>query len=144
MKGGATRWKGHCLRFAIPSTLHNSLIARLDRLLPMKEVAQTGAVIGREFSYELLAAVAPLQDGELRRALGRLGATRGLVFRRGEPPAAEYAFKHALVRDAAYKSLLKASDSCCTFASLAPWRSASRWSWIPCRSCSPIITARQR
>jgi class 3 adenylate cyclase/predicted ATPase len=91
---------------AIPATLHDSLLSRLDRLAPVREVAQIGAAIGREFSYDLLAAVAPLGDDELRDALARLVEAE-LVFRRGTPPHASYAFKHALVQDAAYQSLLK-------------------------------------
>ena len=91
---------------AIPATLHGSLLARLDRLAPVKEVAQIGAVIGREFGHELLAAVAPLDGAALDDALRQLVAAE-LVFRRGEPPEATYVFKHALVQDAAYASLLK-------------------------------------
>ena len=90
----------------IPATLHDSLMARLDRLAGAKEVAQIGAAIGREFGYELLAAVSPLGEGELREALDQLVASE-LVFVRGAPPAAIYTFKHALVQDAAYASLLK-------------------------------------
>ena len=91
---------------AIPSSLHDSLMARLDRLSPVKEVAQIGAVIGREFSHELIAAVSPLPEDNLDEALDRLVASE-LVFRRGTPPDATYIFKHALVQDAAYQSLLK-------------------------------------
>lgn len=93
--------------FAVPSTLHASLMARLDRIGPAaKEVAQVGAAIGREFSYDLLTATAQLTHRELRPALDRLiGA--GLVFRRGEPPDAKFLFKHALVQDAAYGTLLR-------------------------------------
>ena len=91
---------------AIPSTLHDSLLARLDRLAPVKEVAQIGAAIGREFSHELLAAVADRPEAELRAALDQLVASE-LVFRRGAPPEATYSFKHALVQDAAYGTLLK-------------------------------------
>jgi len=91
---------------AIPTTLHDSLMARLDRLAPVKEVAQVGAVIGREFSHELLAAVAPMPDNGLRVALEELVGAE-LIFRRGSPPEATYSFKHALVRDAAYQSLLR-------------------------------------
>jgi predicted ATPase len=91
---------------AIPTTLHDSLMARLDRLAPVKEVAQTGAVIGREFSHELLAALSPLPEDKLGEALDQLVASE-LVFRRGTPPEATYSFKHALVQDAAYQSLLK-------------------------------------
>jgi class 3 adenylate cyclase/predicted ATPase len=92
---------------AIPATLHDSLMARLDRLAtPAREVAQVGAVIGREFGHGLLAAVAGVADGTLGDALERLVGA-GLLFRRGVPPDATYAFKHALVQDAAYESLLK-------------------------------------
>jgi predicted ATPase len=91
---------------AIPTTLHDSLMARLDRLAPVKEVAQIGAAIGREFSHALLAAVAGRPDPELQSALDQLVASE-LVFRRGIPPEATYSFKHALVQDAAYQSLLK-------------------------------------
>ena len=91
---------------AIPTTLHNSLMARLDRLAPVKEVAQTGAVIGREFSHELLAAVAPMSANQLGDALEQLVSSE-LVFRCGAPPEATYTFKHALVQDAAYQSMLK-------------------------------------
>src|SRR5262249_14176068 len=91
---------------AIPATLHDSLMARLDRLGLVKEVAQIGACIGREFEHELLAAVVSMSEAELAAALDRLVAAE-LVFRRGLPPAATYVFKHALVRDAAYESLLK-------------------------------------
>ncbi|MGE3294947.1 MAG: AAA family ATPase, partial [Geminicoccaceae bacterium] len=91
---------------AIPATLYDSLMARLDRLAPVREVAQIGAVIGREFGQELLAAVASLPDDELARALGELVGSE-LVFRRGLPPHAVYTFKHALVQDAAYASLLR-------------------------------------
>jgi class 3 adenylate cyclase/predicted ATPase len=91
---------------AIPATLHDSLMARLDRLSPIKEIAQTAAVIGREFSHELLAAVCSIDDAHLRDALDQLLEAE-LVFRRGTPPKASYIFKHALVQDAAYESLLK-------------------------------------
>jgi class 3 adenylate cyclase/predicted ATPase len=91
---------------AIPATLQDSLMARLDRLSPVKEVAQVGSAIGREFSYSLLAAVAPMPAGELDQALAQLVAAE-LVFVRGQPPDATYIFKHALVQDAAYASLLR-------------------------------------
>ena len=92
--------------FAIPATLQDSLMARLDRLAPVKEVAQIGACIGREFDRELLASVVSTPASELDAALDRLVAAE-LVFRRGPPAAATYVFKHALVCDAAYESLLK-------------------------------------
>jgi predicted ATPase len=81
-------------------------MARLDRLAPVKEVAQIGACIGREFDHELLAAVVSLPQAELQAALDRLVAAE-LVFRRGVAPATTYMFKHAMVRDAAYESLLR-------------------------------------
>ena len=91
---------------AIPTTLQDSLMARLDRLAPVKEVGQIGAVIGREFSYSLICEVAGRAEPSLKDALAKLEQAE-LVFRRGEPPEATYSFKHALVRDAAYESLLK-------------------------------------
>ena len=91
---------------AIPTTLHASLMARLDRLAPVREVAQIGAVVGREFSYELLSTVAGLPSDRLEDALAQLVRSE-LIFRRGEIPQAVYSFKHALVRDAAYSGLLK-------------------------------------
>ena len=91
---------------AVPASLHASLMARLDRLGPAKEVAQIGAVIGREFSHALLAMVARKSEVILQSALDRLiGA--GLLFRQGMPPHATYLFKHALVQDAAYGTLLR-------------------------------------
>ena len=91
---------------AIPSTLQDSLMARLDRLAAVKDIAQIGAAIGREFSYPLLHAVVGRDERTLRAALAQLEDSE-LVFRFGEPPAARYTFKHALVRDTAYESLLK-------------------------------------
>jgi predicted ATPase len=91
---------------AVPASLHASLMARLDRLGPAKEVAQVGAVIGREFSHALLTAVVRKAEGELVAALDRLIAS-GLLFRQGTPPHATYLFKHALVQDAAYGTLLR-------------------------------------
>jgi class 3 adenylate cyclase/tetratricopeptide (TPR) repeat protein len=91
---------------AIPSTLAGSLMARLDRLSAAKEVAQRAAVLGREFGYPLLAAVAEMDDAGLRQGLARL-VDAEIVFQRGEPPEATYTFKHALVQEAAYESLLK-------------------------------------
>ena len=90
---------------AIPATLQDSLIARIDRLASIKEIAQIGAVIGREFSYRLLAAIAPTAGAPLEAALAQLGAAE-LIFARGEPPDSTYIFKHALVQEAAYASLL--------------------------------------
>ena len=91
---------------AIPTSLRASLVSRLDRLGPAKNLAPIAAAIGREFSHELIAAVTSLSEAELGAALERLTAS-GLISRRGTPPAATYMFKHALVQDAAYASLLK-------------------------------------
>ena len=92
--------------FAIPATLRDSLMARLDRLAPVRDLAQIGAAIGRDFSHALLAAVADRSEAELQAALHQLVASE-LVFRRGTPPDVTYSFKHALVQDAAYGTLLK-------------------------------------
>jgi len=92
----------------IPTTLHDSLMARLDRLASVRLVAQIGAAIGREFSYELLRAVSRLPEDQLQSSLDRLVASE-LVFQRGTPPDAVYTFKHALVQDAAHDSLLRST-----------------------------------
>jgi class 3 adenylate cyclase len=92
--------------FAIPATLQDSLAARLDRLAPVKEIAQIGAAIGREFSYPLLRAVAGRDEPALRAALVQLEEAE-LLFRTGAPPDARYTFKHALVQDTAYETLLR-------------------------------------
>jgi class 3 adenylate cyclase/predicted ATPase len=94
--------------FAIPTSLHDSLLARLDRLASVRLVAQIGAAIGREFSHTLLRAVSRLPEAELQSALDRLVASE-LVSQRGVPPDTVYAFKHALVQDAAHGSLLRSS-----------------------------------
>ena len=94
------------LGLAVPATLHASLMARLDRLGPAKEVAQIGAAVGRKFSHALLQAVVSKPKAELQSALDRL-VTAGLLFRQGAPPHATYLFKHALVQDAAYGTLLR-------------------------------------
>ena len=90
----------------VPASLHASLMARLDRLGPAKEVAQIGAAIGREFSHALLASVVRKPEAELGSALNRV-VEAGLLFRQGVPPHATYLFKHALVQDAAYSTLLR-------------------------------------
>ena len=104
----ATDWQldAPLAQLAIPTTLNDSLMARLDRLQPVKEVAQTAAVIGRAFDLATLALLSTLPPAELTQALDRLVAAE-LVFRRGVAPDASYLFKHALVRDAAYESMLK-------------------------------------
>jgi predicted ATPase len=93
---------------AIPATLHGSLMARLDRLGMVKEVAQLGATIGREFSYELLQAVSPLDEVTLQHGLKQLVEAE-LVYQRGLVPQAHYLFKHALIQDVAYQALLKST-----------------------------------
>src|SRR5919201_5051095 len=102
------RWTGPCPPRATPATLHDSLMARLDRLATVKAVAQLGAVLGRTFSYELLQAVTPLDETVLQDALARL-VDAELLYQRGVPPQATYLFKHALIQDAAYQSLLKST-----------------------------------
>jgi predicted ATPase len=108
LREAGDRWEyaGRAETLAIPPTLRDSLMARLDRFAPVKEIAQIGAAIGREFSYELIAAVAPHPNPELDQALAQLTAS-GLAFQQGAPPDAIYTFKHALVQDAAYDSLLR-------------------------------------
>jgi class 3 adenylate cyclase/predicted ATPase len=91
---------------AIPPTLQQSLTARLDRLGPAREVAQIGAVIGREFSYKLLREIAGIGDAPLQGALERL-ADADILLVQGVPPASDYRFKHALIQDAAYENLLR-------------------------------------
>jgi class 3 adenylate cyclase/predicted ATPase len=93
---------------AIPATLQDALMARLDRLAPVKDVAQLGAVLGREFSYVLLRTVSPLDEARLQQALAQLVEAE-LLYQRGHPPQATYTFKHALVQDAAYQSLLRST-----------------------------------
>jgi TOMM system kinase/cyclase fusion protein len=99
---------GPLLPLAIPATLHDSLMARLDRLATVKSLAQLGATLGREFSYDLLQAVAPWDEGSLQRGLHQLVEAE-FVYQRGLPPQATYLFKHALIQDAAYQSLLRST-----------------------------------
>ncbi len=93
---------------AIPDTLQDALMARLDQLNRAKEVAQLGAVLGREFAYELLQAIAPQDEDTLQAGLAQLVGAE-LLYQRGRPPRARYMFKHALIQDAAYASLLKST-----------------------------------
>jgi class 3 adenylate cyclase/tetratricopeptide (TPR) repeat protein len=102
---GGRELTGSLSDLEIPETLQDSLMARLDRLGTAKEVAQLGAALGREFSYALLEAVAPVKEVALREGLGRLVEAE-LLYQRGLPPRATYTFKHALVQDTAYQSLL--------------------------------------
>jgi predicted ATPase len=93
---------------AIPATLHDSLMARLDRLATVKALAQLGATLGREFAYELLQAVSPWDEDTLQQGLHQL-VEAGLLYQRGLPPQATYRFKHALIQDTAYQSLLRST-----------------------------------
>jgi predicted ATPase len=97
---------GSLSELSIPATLQDSLMARLDRLPTLREVAQWGAVLGREFAYEMLQSLAPLEEPVLQTGLGQL-VTNELLYHRGRPPRSRYIFKHALIQDAAYQSLLK-------------------------------------
>jgi class 3 adenylate cyclase/predicted ATPase len=99
---------GSLRALTIPSTLQDSLMARLDRLVTAKGIAQLAAVIGRQFAYPLLQAVLPVDEMTLQRELGRLVEAE-LVYQRGIPPQSTYVFKHALIQDAAYQSLLRST-----------------------------------
>lgn len=103
---GHLRTPGDYSEQAVPVTLYSWLMARLDRLGSAKAVAQIGATVGRDFSYDLLARVADLEPAQLRSDLARL-VDAGLLFQRGELPEAAFSFKHALIQDAAYESLLR-------------------------------------
>jgi predicted ATPase len=98
----------HSGPLAIPTTLHDSLMARLDRMSTAKEVAQLGAAIGREFSYDLLRAVSRFDEANLQQSLKKLVEAE-LLYQRGTPPQSRYLFKHALIQDAAYQSLLNST-----------------------------------
>src|SRR5262249_13584546 len=93
---------------AIPATLQDSLMARLDRLSPVKMVAQLGATIGRQFTYDLLQAISPLDEDTLQQGLHQL-VEAALLSQRGLPPQATYVFKHHLIQDTAYQSLLRST-----------------------------------
>jgi predicted ATPase len=93
---------------AIPATLHDSLMARLDRLATVKGLAQLGATLGREFAYALLQAVSPWDEATLRRGLHQLVEAE-FLYQRGMPPQATYVFKHALIQEAAYQSVLRST-----------------------------------
>jgi predicted ATPase len=108
LRNGQYELTGPLPTVAIPATLHDSLMARLDRLSTVKEVAQLGATIGREFPYEMLRAISPLDDTVLQQELEKL-VEADLLYQTGFPPQATYVFKHALIREAAYQSLLKST-----------------------------------
>src|SRR5262249_58315095 len=93
---------------AIPTTLQDELMARLDRLATVKGLAQLGATLGREFSYALLHAVASWDEESLRHGLQQLVAAE-FLYQQGLPPQATYVFKHALIQEAAYQSLLRST-----------------------------------
>ncbi len=105
-QGDSYALRGPLPPLAIPATLQDSLMARLDRLATVKEVAQLGATLGREFSFELLRAVSSLEEAKLQAGLAQLVEAE-LLYQRGFPPQSTYVFKHALVQEAAYQSLLK-------------------------------------
>src|SRR5207248_1234715 len=91
---------------AIPATLQDLVMDRLDRLASNREVVQLGATLGREFTHELLAAVAPLEEAALQAELAKL-VQADLLYQKGRPPRSTYVFKHALLEDAAYNSMVK-------------------------------------
>jgi predicted ATPase len=97
---------GTLSELAIPATLQDTLMARLDRLPTLREVAQLGSVLGREFAYKMLQSLAPLEEQVLQDGLAQL-VNNELLYQRGRPPRTRYIFKHALIQDAAYQSLLK-------------------------------------
>jgi predicted ATPase len=101
-------YAGSAHAVTIPATLRDSLMARLDRFMPVREIAQIGAAIGRAFSYEMVEAVAPMPRAQLDEALARL-CEAGLAFRRGTPPDAIYSFKHALVQERGLRLIAQAS-----------------------------------
>jgi class 3 adenylate cyclase/tetratricopeptide (TPR) repeat protein len=105
-RGDAYVLSGSLAQLHIPETLQDSLMARLDRAPRSREVAQLGSVLGREFSYDMISALAGLEEGMLQSGLGQLVVDE-LLHQRGRPPRSRYLFKHALIQDAAYQSLLK-------------------------------------
>jgi len=105
-RGDAYALTGALAQLHIPETLQDSLMARLDRAPRLREVAQLGAVLGREFTYEMISALAELKEEALQSGLGQLVVDE-LLYQRGRPPGSRYLFKHALIQDAAYQSLLK-------------------------------------
>ena len=117
-------------------------MARLDRLGPTKEVAQIGAAIGRDFSHPLLAAVVRKPEAELVSALDRLIAS-GLLFRQGVPPHATYLFKHALVQDAAYGTLLREPRARFMPVSPKPMRANSLMLLSDSRNCSRVTAPKR-
>ena len=131
------------LPLAVPATLYASLMARLDRLPTARQVAQIGAVIGREFPHALLASAASLSQEQLARGLDELIAS-GLIARRGAPPDAVYTFNHALTRDVAYSSLLRSRRQIChqCIATALVRRMMMVLSARRSRNCWPTISRR--
>jgi tetratricopeptide (TPR) repeat protein len=105
-RGDAYALTGALAQLHIPETLQDSLMARLDRAPRLREVAQLGSVLGREFSYHMISALAGIEEQMLQSGLGQLVVDE-LLYQRGRPPRSRYLFKHALIQDAAYRSLLK-------------------------------------
>jgi tetratricopeptide (TPR) repeat protein len=105
-RGDAYVLRGALAQLHIPETLQDSLMARLDRAPRLREVAQLGSVLGREFAYDMISALAGIEEGMLQSGLGQLVVDE-LLYQRGRPPRSRYLFKHALIQDAAYQSLLK-------------------------------------
>ncbi len=105
-RGDAYVLTGALAQLHIPATLQDSLMARLDRAPRLREVAQLGSVLGREFAYDMISALAGIEEEILQDGLGQLVADE-LLYQRGRPPRSRYLFKHALIQDAAYQSLLK-------------------------------------
>jgi hypothetical protein len=135
---GAFHLAGPLPPFAIPATLQDSLMARLDRLGAVREVAQIGARIGRQFSHGLIAAVSPIRGERLDQALNQLVQAE-LLFQRGNPPDAIYTFKHALVQDVAYDSAAK-QPARSTPGSRRPSKRKILPFWTPSPSCSRTTT----
>jgi predicted ATPase len=111
-RGGRYELDGALAELHIPATLQDSLMARLDRLPDVRRLAQLGSVLGREFAYDMLCSLAAMDEPQLQDGLGRLVAAE-LLYQRGRPPKSRYIFKHALIQDAAYQSLLKRSRQQC-------------------------------
>jgi predicted ATPase len=141
--GGHYTVAGPMAPLAIPTSLHASLLARLDRLAPTREVAQIGAALGRSFSHELLRAVAEMPQQRIDDALAQL-VTAELIFRRGTPPDAEYSFKHALVQDALRRSgrLRGSMPSDRAAPGLRPWSAATKRLTCSCDDGSRQSVAR--
>ena len=123
---------------AIPDTLQDALMARLDQLNRAKEVAQLGAVLGREFTYALLQAIAPQDDTTLQEGLAQLVVAE-LLYQRGRPPRARYMFKHALIQDVAYASLLRSTRQQVHNRWPRSWKPASPCWWRPNRAGRPAL-----